>query len=483
MTRTLLTARWVIGHADGAHVVHEHGCVLIENDRVAHVGALPDALPDCARIDYGEAILSPGFIDLDALSDLDTTILGLDNFPGWRKGRVWPDTYVARGPYEMYSAAELAFQKRFAFAALIRNGITTALPIASLFYRAWGETVAEFDAAADAAEDLGLRVWLGPAYRTGGQVVDASGNIRAVYDEPRGLSGLEEAAAFAARIDGRADGRIRAMFAPDRVETCTPRLLARTAALAAEMGAPVRQHCLQSPTELRLVRDQHGVSPIRYLADNGALGPKWLLPHGTHATADDIALIAGAGAALVHCPLVAARHGGILRSLPRWLAAGVTVGMGTDTWPPDMILNMQIGLMTARIAEGHEAIRSETLFDAATLGGAQALGREDLGRLAPGAKADIAVIDLASTLQVTDPVQTLMASCSGRDVRDVWIDGRRVMADRVIPGTDEAADTARAQAQFDGLVARYPDRTLGHPPLADIFRPSYQRVSHERHRP
>jgi cytosine/adenosine deaminase-related metal-dependent hydrolase len=482
MTRTLLTARWVIGFNRGAHVVHENGCVLIDGDRVAHVGALPTPLPDCDRIDYDHAILSPGFIDLDALSDLDTTILGIDNFPGWRKGRVWPDTYVERGPYEMYSPDELAFQKRFAFAALIRNGITTALPIASLFYREWGETEAEFDAAAAAAEGLGLRAYLGPAYRTGGQVVDTGGSIRAIYDEPRGLAGLEDARTFAARIHGRAQGRIRAMFAPDRIETCTPALLSRTAAIAAEMGAPVRQHCLQSDTELRLVREQHGVSPIRYLADNGALGPNWLLPHGTHATDRDMALIRDAGAALVHCPMVAARHGGMLRSLPRWLDMGITVGMGTDTWPPDMIANMQLGLMTARIADGHDAIRSEALFDAATLGGARALGRDDIGRLAKGAKADITAIDLSTTLQTTDPVQTLMASCSGRDVRDVWIDGRRVMADGVIPGVDQATDTARAQAQFDGLVAKYPDRTLGHPPVTEIFRPSYERVTHDRHR-
>ncbi len=481
MMATLLTARWVIGFNRGTHVVHEDGCVLVNGDRVAHVGALPNPLPDCTRIDYGEAILSPGFIDLDALSDLDTTVLGLDNFPGWQKGRVWPNSYVARPPYEMYTSEELAFQKRFAFAALIRNGITTALPIASLFYREWGETVAEFDDAADTAEALGLRAYLGPAYRTGGQVVDTNGAIRAIYDEPRGLAGLEDAAAYAARIDGRAQGRIRAMFAPDRIETCTPALLSRTAAIAFEMGAPVRQHCLQSQTELRLVREQHGVSPIRYLADNGALGPKWLLPHGTHATEADMALIRDAGAALVHCPLVLARHGSMLRSLPRWLDMGITVGMGTDTWPPDMISNMQLGLMTARIADGHTAIRSEALFDTATLGGARALGRDDIGRLVRGAKADITVIDLGKTLQTTDPVQTVMVSCSGRDVRDVWIDGRRVMADRIIPGIDEAADTARAQAQFMGLVEKYPDRTLGHPPVSQIFRPSYTREILDRH--
>ncbi|MGR3373638.1 chlorohydrolase family protein [Pseudooceanicola nanhaiensis] len=473
--KTLLSARWVIGHRDGRHVVHENGVVVIEGDAVLHVGASFDG-EVARRIDYGEAVIAPGFIDLDALSDLDTTILGYDNGPAWQKGRVWPESYVAAGPREMYTPEELAFQKHHAFAQLIRNGITTALPIASLFYREWGETVEEFEDAAAAAEDLGLRVYLGPAYRTGGQVTDAQGTIRAVHDEARGLQGLEEAAAFARRIDGAAGGRIRAMFAPDRIETCTETLLARTAAIAAEMGAPVRQHCAQSPTELRLVQEQHGCGPIEWLDRIGALRPNWLLPHGTHATEAEFALIADAGATLVHCPLVSARHGGMLRSFPKCRSMGINIGLGTDTFPPDMILNMQIGMMTARLSDGMEAIRAEAMFDAATLGGAQALGRHDLGRLAPGARADIAVIDLSRLLQGTDPVQSLMTGASGRDVRDVWIDGRRVMADRIIPGIDEAADAARGQAQFDRLIAQYPDRTVGHPPLSEIFTPSYERI-------
>lgn len=473
--RTLLTARWVIGHRDDRHVIHENGVVVIEGASVVHVGGGFDGAV-AERIDYGQAVISPGFIDLDALSDLDTTILGYDNGPAWKKGRVWPESYVARGPYEMYSEAELAFQKRHAFAQLIRNGITTALPIASLFYREWGEAVAEFDAAAVAAEELGLRVYLGPAYRTGGQVTDEAGNIRAIYDEGRGLAGLGEAAAFAARIDGAAGGLIRAMFAPDRIETCTETVLKRTADIAAEMGAPVRQHCCQSPIELRLVRDQHGCAPIEWLDRIGVLGRNWLLPHGTQATDAEFALIAERGATLVHCPLVSARHGGMLRSFPTCRERGINIGLGTDTFPADMILNMQLGMMTARLAEGMTAIRSEDMFDAATLGGARALNRPDLGRLAPGAKADIAVIDLRRTLQTLDPIQTLMTSASGRDVRDVWIDGRRVMADGVIPGVDEAADAARAQSQFDGLIARYPDRTVCHPPVEEIFTSSYQRV-------
>ena len=207
------------------------------------------------------------------------------------------------------------------------------------------------------------------------------------------------------------------MFAPDRIETSTGTLLQRTAGIAAEMGAPVRQHCAQSPVELRLVAEQHGSGPIEWLEKIGVLHPNWLLPHGTLATQAELELVAGAGATLVHCPLVVARHGGMLKSFPRCRSMGINIGLGTDTFPADMIQNMQIGMMTARLADGMDAIRSEAMFDAATLGGAQALNRPDLGRLAPGTKADIAVIDFSRILQPPDPVQTVMPSSSGRTIR------------------------------------------------------------------
>ncbi|WP_245706633.1 amidohydrolase family protein [Ruegeria marina] len=154
----------------------------------------------------------------------------------------------------------------------------------------------------------------------------------------------------------------------------------------------------------------------------------------------------------------------------------MTIVMGTDTHPPDMIQNMQIGLLTARIAEGKpDAVRAGDLYDAATLGGATALGRSDLGRLARGARADLVVIALDDPAmgQIIDPIQTIVLSGCGRDVRTVVIDGRFVMEDGAIPGVDHEAFRTRAQFQFDRLVAQYPDRTIGHPPVHAIFGSTY----------
>ncbi|TNM63508.1 amidohydrolase family protein [Aliirhizobium smilacinae] len=472
--RWALKARYVVFDLPEGRRLLDGGEVVIENDRVIWIGKRFEG-EIAARYDMGEAMVGPGFVDLDALSDLDTTVLGMDNQPGWRKGRVWPSDYAARA-YEMYTPDELAFQKRYAFAQLLLNGITSALPIASLFYRAWGETVAEFEAAAVAAEDLGLRVWLGPAYRSGGVILDETGAMQPVFDEERGLEELEAAAAFTGRIHGTAGGLISGMFAPDRVETCTETLLRRTFAHADEMDLPVRLHMAQGEMELQTVRRLHGVTSPEWLDRRGLLSSRLIAPHATVATDEDLARYAENGVTVAHCPLVSARHGSALRSFSKVKAMGVRIGMGTDTAPPDIILNMAVGLMANRIAEGRgDAGSAAEFYDAATIAGADALNRPDLGRLAVGSKADIAVFDMADRMIAPriDPIQTLVYGATGRVTRATIVDGRLSMRDGQVAGIDLVAARKQAQTQFDGLIARYPERTFGHPPVETIFPSSY----------
>ena len=102
----LVAARWVVGHRNGKHCLIENGEVVFNDGTITFVGrAYPGEV--ARRIDYGHALIGPGFIDLDALSDLDTTILGYDNQPAMLKGRVWPQDYVDAGPYEMLTREEL----------------------------------------------------------------------------------------------------------------------------------------------------------------------------------------------------------------------------------------------------------------------------------------------------------------------------------------------------------------------------------------
>lgn len=473
--RTVLAARWVVAHQDGGHCLLENGEVVIDQDRVLYVG--PRFGGEVARrMDLGNVLISPGLIDLDALSDLDTTALGVDCGPAWAKGRVWPQSYVERGPYEMYSQDELAFQKRFSFAQLLCNGITSALPIASLFYREWGETVPEFEAAAQAAGDLGLRVWLGPAYRTGGMVCTAPGVLEPRFDETRGLAGLDDAIGFVEAQAGRYDGLVQGMLSPDRVETCTQALMTRTMAAASDLDIPVRLHMAQGQMERDTVRSLHGSTAPQWLASFGALNERLIAPHATFATEDDLRLYADNGVTVAHCPLVFARSGAMLQSFGKLRRMGVRIGMGTDTAPPDMVLNMAVGVMMARMAgDSQTETAPEHLFDAATLGGAAALGRSDLGRLAPGAKADISVFDMSDALMApqVDPIRTLILGASGRVTKAVFVDGRLSMREGQVPGMIMAEARVRAQRQFDGLLEKYPERTWGHPSVNEIFPPAY----------
>ena len=473
--RTLVTASWVVGHKDGNHRLLQNGEVVFENGEILFVGHR-FAGEVARRIDFGNALISPGLIDLDALSDLDTTILGIDNHPGWTKGRVWPRSYVDAGPYEMYSQDELAFQKRFAFGQLLLNGITTAAPIASLFYREWGETIGEFDAAADAAGELGLRVYLSPAYRSGGMVLESPGRIVPIFDEDQGLQGLNEAIAYIERQHGRHGDLVRGMLTPDRVETSTLGLLQRTDAAARDLGVKFRLHMAQGAMEVETVRMLHGSTAPVWLAKAGLLSDRLIAPHATNATEEDLALYAENSVSIVHCPLVSGRGGSTLNSFSACRKRGINIAMGTDTAPADMLMNLLVGLITCRINDrAPDQVRSADLYDAATLGGARALGRPDLGHLSPGARADIAVFDLDDTVMAPsiDPITTLVTGGSGKVTRAVFVDGRISMLNRQLAGIDMEKARVQAQAQYDGLIAKYPERSWNNPPVSEIFSPSY----------
>jgi len=473
--RTLLTATWLLAHQDGGHVFFRNGELVLEGSRVLYAGQRFGG-EVARRIDLGDALISPGLIDLDALSDLDTYTLVIDNQPGWPRGRIWPTSYVERGPYEMYSEEELAFQKKFSFASLLLNGITTALPIASLYYRQWAETVSEFDAAADAAIELGLRVFLGPAYRSGGSVVDDEGVFHLRFDEARGLQGLDDAVDFIRRRHGDHGGLINGLLAPDRVETNTLQVMQRTMDHASDLDCRVRLHMAQGKLELETMQALHGTTGPQWLAAHDLLSERLIAPHGTHANERDVDLYAEHGVTLAHSPLVSARMGSVFNSFAKFRAKGINIGMATDTAPPDMWMNMLAGLIASRIADkSSSATSSADFFNAATLGGAKALGRSDLGRLEAGACADVSIfrLDDIHMTPTVDPITTLVMGGNGKVTEAVFVDGRLVMRHGRVHGFDMVEARSRAQRQFEGLIAKYPDRSWKHPAVEDLFRPAF----------
>jgi 8-oxoguanine deaminase len=476
--KTKLTARFIIGYTDHDHALYPHGEVVYEGDTILFVGHhYPN--PVDTTLNFGDAIISPGFIDLDALADIDHAILDTWLDPDRLLGQRWSEAYFHSNPRETFSFEDEIFKRRYALTQLILNGITTAMPIGAEFYRAWCETYDEFAATAEVAGELGLRMYLGPSYRGGINVTRADGSPAVLWDELKGEAGLDDAARFIRDFDGKYDGLIRGALLPARIETNTLDILRRTKALSDEFDCPIRLHAAQGAQEARFLREWHGKRPLELLHELDFLGPRTLIPHVSNlgdGGDGDLALLANTGTSVIHCPLISIRHGGALRSFDRYRALGINLALGTDTFPPDMIRVMDYGSNVGKLVQGDQASSTAAdFFRAATLGGAQALGRDDLGRLAPGAKADITIVDLSAlhTGPIDDPIRTMLYNTTGASVRTVIINGRTVMHDRQIPGVDEAAMRQRAQRFFDAYKRAYTPRDFRQRHPDDLFPSSF----------
>jgi cytosine/adenosine deaminase-related metal-dependent hydrolase len=277
---------------------------------------------------------------------------------------------------------------------------------------------------------------------------------------------------------------------PARIETNTLAVLRRTKAYSDEFDCPIRLHAAQGVQEVRFLREWYGKRPIELLHELDLLGPRTLIPHvttigdGVHREerTHDLKLLRDSGTTVVHCPLISIRHGGALRTFDSYRRLGINVALGTDTFPPDMIRVMDYGSNVGKMVENDQASSTAAdFFRAATLGGARALGRDDLGRLAPGAKADITIVDLDALHSgpYDDPIRTLLYNTTGANVRTVIINGRTVMRDRRIPGVDEVATRERAQRFFEAYKRAYTARDFRRRESDELFPPSFRVVGGE----
>ena len=150
------------------------------------------------------------------------------------------------------------------------------------------------------------------------------------------------------------------------------------------------------------------------------------------------------------------RRGISLHSFGDYRRAGVNLGIGTDTYPHNFLEEMRSVGSIARVAmETVDDLETRDVFDAATLGGAKALGRDDIGRLAPGCKADFVLIDVKdpSMMPLREPLRSLIFVAAERAVRDVYVDGKQVFADGKVLNIDlKAASEALEAAQQRSIV-------------------------------
>ena len=247
---------------------------------------------------------------------------------------------------------------------------------------------------ADAAERTGLRAYVADSYRSGRWLSDDGRSVRYEWDEAQGMRDFERAVALVERL------RERTIFG----------------------------HALLTA------------------------GHSWVQFSG-----DDLTLLAVSGAAVAHCPWVFARRGVMMESFADYVARGIVMTLGTDTSTQSMIEALRWAAVLGKASKRQTDVSTaRDVFDAATLGGATALHRPDLGRIAPGCKADLLAWDLGSLFMVPlrDPIKNLVYSAQAEDLRDVMVDGRWLMRDGVVRTADERAVAARLQREGERMWER-----------------------------
>ena len=457
--RTAIQGGDIVAYQSGGHRLLRGGVLVFEDDRIVFVGRRYEGPVD-ARIDASGKLVMPGLINVHCHPTIEAggrLIADVGRRDYFHTGFL---NYTAAPPgvLPLDARADRALGGRFALVEMLRNGCTTVVPIAP-----------NADELIPIAGELGLRVYASPAYKSADYRLTDAGHLYYDWNEEAGLAGLERAKAFIRQHAGAHGGRVQGMLFPYQIDTCSPALLAATRKAADELGVGIEIHAGQNLLEFHEILRVHGKTPVELLAETGLLGPDLLVGHCIISTAHhlaampggrDLELLAASGTTVAHCPLVFARRGNALESFARYRASGVNLALGTDTYPRDLISEMRWASLVGKIADHDFRVATAAdVFSAATLGAAKALRRDDLGRLAPGAKADLVIVDMQS-LRIgpyRDPIKALVNCATGDDVERVIVDGHTVVEDRRVVGVDERALLHAAQGEAEQLWATVPE--------------------------
>jgi cytosine/adenosine deaminase-related metal-dependent hydrolase len=452
-TTVLREADWVVAwdEAEQSHVYLEQADLAFRDGEMIFVGK-NYAGPASRKIAGAGRMVVPGFVNVHShptsepgnkgvLEELGSTRLG--------QSSLYEFMPVFRIAPEAATAAT-----QVAVSELLKSGVTTLLDLSGA-RPGWADDLAA----------TGIRAVLAPMYRSASWRTCDGHSVEYQWDEKAGERAFANALAVVDEACRHPSGRVSAMLAPSQIETCTEGLLKESLDEARRRGIPIQLHAAQSIVEFNEIVRRHGVTPIEYLDRIGLLGPDLVIGHGIFLNdhpqlhwphADDFARLRASGAQVAHCPTVFARRGIALNTLGRYRDAGIVVGLGTDTFPHNMIDEMRLACYAARILTGNfRAASTAHAFDAATIGGARIVRRPDLGRIAVGCRADFSLVDMTHPYMrpVHDPLRSLVYSASERAVRDVYVEGEQVVRDGEVLTIDvEAALETLRRAQAATLA-------------------------------
>jgi len=423
---TVIEPRWVIPVSPAAAVLTDHA-VIIEADRISAILPFADAharYPDASRVQLPEHALIPGLVNLHTHAAM-TLMRGMaDDLPlmDWLENHIWP------AESRMVSDAFVYDGTLLACAEMLRGGVTC-----------FNDMYFFPEAAARATLYAGMRAALGiiaVEFRSA-YAVDAQDYLT------KGI---------ALKDSLREEPLLSFCLAPHAPFTVSDATFTQIAIYAGELDLPVHIHLHETIQEISDSIAAHGMRPVARLEKLGLLGPNLLAVHGVHLNAAEIELLARHGCSVAHCPSSNLKLGSGIAPVSELLKAGVNLGIGTDGAASnnrlDLFAEMRLAALLAKGVSGDPQIMpAHRSLEAATLGGARALGLQDqIGSISPGKFADLTAVNLSATelSPCYDPVSHLVYAAGREHVTDVWVGGIRRVANGRLTSLDERAMLTRA---------------------------------------
>jgi cytosine/adenosine deaminase-related metal-dependent hydrolase len=415
------------------------GWVLV---RDAHVEAVGDGAPPPADevVDVRGAVVTPGLVNTHHHLYQTLTRARAQEATLFEWLRELYPVWAGIDAESEYAAA------RTGLAELALSGCTTVFDHHYVFPRGRSGL---WEAEVQAARELGVRI---VASRGSMDLGESKGGL-----PPDSLvESIDEVLAETERLAGLQDedGMVQLAVAPCSPFSVTRELMQESAQLARRLGLRLHTHLAETVEEDEYCLELYGCSPVDYLEQLGWVAGDVWCAHCVHLGAADVSAFGRAGLGIAHCPTSNLRLGAGVAPIRELVDAGAPVGLGVDgsasNERSDLLFEVKQALLVARGRGGPQAMTVREALRLGTRGGAAVLGRDDIGRLAPSTRADIAVWR-TDVLQLggaePDPVAGLVLSAPHR-VDRLYVAGEEVVRDGhlVRADEDEIAREHRRQA-------------------------------------
>ena len=434
---TLIANAHVVTMDDGG-AEYPGGWVLIEDGLVSAVGSGETPKADEIQ-DVNGAVVTPGLVNTHhhLWQNLTRARAQEENLFGWLKA-LYP-VWAAIDDEAEYAAA------RVGLAELARSGCSTVFDHHYLFPPG---VTGLLEAEIRASRELGLRI---VASRGSMDLGESKGGLPpdgVVEDRDAALAATEQAA-------GLADGDlVEIAVAPCSPFSVTRELMTESAELARRLGLRLHTHLAETVEEEEYCRELYGCTPVEYLEELGWLANDVWCAHCVHLSEEDVSKFGERGVGVAHCPTSNMRLGAGIAPVRELLDRGAPVGLGVDgaasNERSDLFLEVKQAMLVARARGGPKAMTARDALRLGTRGSAAVLGREDIGQLSPGKRADLAVwrTDVLELGGADDPVAGLVFSGPHR-VDRLYVGGEEIVRDGhlVRAEEDEIAREHRRQAQ------------------------------------